>query len=309
MSVILEVKKLIKKYGDFGAVNDISFTVEKQSLFAFLGPNGAGKSTTINIIATLLKKTSGDILVNGYHVSSEDQMVRQNIGIVFQNSMLDELLTVRENIVLRAALYKIPKKECEKRLEEMHKYIGLNDILDRPYGKLSGGQKRKSDIARALIHYPTILFLDEPTTGLDPKKRIQVWKTIKKLQVEKQITIFLTTHYMEEAAGADKVVIINKGQIVGEGTPSQLKDKYSIDTVKITPCDMTTYILYLNDKGLKHDVVADQVIIPVKNSTDALILLKESEYYIESFEVLKGNMDDVFLNITGETLRGEGGYK
>ena len=132
MSVILKVKNLVKKYGDFQAVNDISFTVEKQSLFAFLGPNGAGKSTTINIIATLLEKTSGDILVNGYHVGSEDQMVRQNIGIVFQNSMLDELLTVRENIVLRAALYKISKKKCEKRLEEMHGYIGLNDILDRP---------------------------------------------------------------------------------------------------------------------------------------------------------------------------------
>lgn len=303
MSVILEVKKLIKKYGDFEAVNNISFTVEKQSLFAFLGPNGAGKSTTINIIATLLKKTSGDILINGYHIGSEDQMIRQNIGIVFQNSILDELLTVRENIVLRAALYKISKKEFEKRLEEIHGYIGLNDILDRPYGKLSGGQKRKSDIARALIHYPAILFLDEPTTGLDPKTRIQVWKTIKKLQVEKQITIFLTTHYMEEAAGADKVVIINKGKIIGEGTPSKLKDEYSIDIVKITPFDMTTYILYLNDKGLEHDIVADQVIIPVKNSTDALILLKESEYYIKFFEVLRGNMDDVFLNITREALR------
>ena len=307
MSVILEVKNLVKKYGDFVAVNDISFAVEKQSLFAFLGPNGAGKSTTINIIATLIEKTSGDILVNGYHVGIEDQMVRQNIGIVFQNSLLDELLTVRENIVFRAALYKISKKECEKRLAEMHGYIGLDDILDRPYGKLSGGQKRKSDIARALIHYPTILFLDEPTTGLDPKTRIQVWKTIKKLQVEKQITIFLTTHYMEEAAGADKVVIINKGQIVGEGTPSQLKDDYSIDTVKITPLDLTAYTLYLNDIGLKHDVVADQVIIPVKSSADALELLKASESYIDSFEVLKGNMDDVFLNITGEALIGEGG--
>ena len=303
MSIILEVKKLTKKYKNFVAVNDISFEVVKQSLFAFLGPNGAGKSTTINIIATLLEKTSGNILINGYHVGLENQMVRQNIGIVFQNNMLDELLTVRENIILRAALYNISKKECEKRLEEMHEYIGLSDILDRKYGKLSGGQKRKSDIARALIHYPTILFLDEPTTGLDPNTRIHVWKIIKKLQIEKQITIFLTTHYMEEATRADKIVIINKGQIVVEGTPSQLKDKYSIDIVKIMPFDITAYILYLNNKGLKYDVVADQVIVPVKNSKDALMLLKESEYYIKSFEVLNGSMDDVFLNITGEALK------
>lgn len=307
MSIILEVKNLIKKYGDFEAVNDISFTVEKQSLFAFLGPNGAGKSTTINIIATLLEKTSGDILVNGYHVGTEDQMVRKNIGIVFQNSMLDELLTVRENIVLRAALYKISRKECEKRLEEIHGYIGLNDILDRPYGKLSGGQKRKSDIARALIHYPTILFLDEPTTGLDPKTRIQVWKTIKKLQIEKQITIFLTTHYMEEAAGADKVVIINKGRIVGEGSPSQLKDDYSIDTVNVTPYNLDDFVQHLKADNITFEVIADQVIVPVKDSAEALVFLNKVEGKIESFEVLKGNMDDVFLNITGEALIGEGG--
>lgn len=296
---ILEIKNLIKDYGSLRAVDDISFIVKKGELFAFLGENGAGKSTTINIICTSLKKTSGEVFVCGHKLSEKDDEIRKCIGAVFQIGVLDEVLTVRENIMTRAAFYGIEKNEAEKRLEELAKAIDI-DFLDRRYGKLSGGQKRKSDIARALINNPQILFLDEPTTGLDPATRIKVWEVLEKLKNERGMTLFLTTHYMEEAEKADSVCIIHKGKIAAGGTPNQLKEKYSFDTLKIVPADKDAVEAYLNKVKLNFSFKTDQFIIKVKDSLQGLEVLEHIKSKIGSFEVIKGNMDSVFLTVTGE---------
>ena len=307
--IILDVKHLEKKYGrgekGIQAVNDISFSVKKGSLFAFLGPNGAGKSTTINIIATLVAKTGGTVEVDGFDLDKEEGRIRDSIGIVFQESRLDGLLTVEENLYSRGALYKMGKKEVDQRIENIDGFLSIKELLDRPYGRLSGGQKRKADIARALIHYPKILILDEPTTGLDPKTRLQVWEAIKDIQKNQGITIFLTTHYMEEVSMADDVVIIDRGKIVARGTPTMLKTKYSSDVLKVVPHDKEKYIEYLKKRGLSYHVYADVINIPLKSSKRALEILMETEDMIETFEVIKGNMDDVFLAITGRYLENE----
>lgn len=300
MENIIQINDLVKKYDELTAVNKISFNVKKGSLFAFLGPNGAGKSTTINTICTTLDKTSGSIIVGGYEVGKQNDKVRSIIGVVFQESILDDLLTVKENLRIRSVFYNITKEEFEKRLDEIADLVGIRDFLDRPYGKLSGGQRRRADIARSLINKPKILFLDEPTTGLDPQTRLRVWEVIKKLQREDAMTIFLTTHYMEEATEADEVVIIDNGVIVANNTPQQLRLKYSSDTLRVIPKDIDSLKNKLDRKYLlKNDVL----IIPVDNCFEALELLKKYEDEISSFEVVRGNMDDVFVNITGKEIR------
>lgn len=300
MDSIIEIKNLIKRYGDIVAVDDISFKVEKGALFAFLGPNGAGKSTTINTICTTLDKTSGNIFIGGYEVGKDNDKIRNMIGVVYQESILDKLLTVRENLRIRSTFYNLSKDEFNERLNEISDIVGITEFLDRRYGTLSGGQKRRADIARGLINKPEILFLDEPTTGLDPQTRINVWETIEKLQKEKNMTIFLTTHYMEEAAEADNVVIIDHGVIVAQDTPDQLKLKYSHDRLRIIPKDIKEF---LNIIDRKYEVKNEVIEIHVENSMDALSILKKYENSIDSFEVLRGNMDDVFVNITGRDIR------
>jgi multidrug/hemolysin transport system ATP-binding protein len=300
MEYIIRVKDLVKKYGDNVAVDQVSFNVKRGHLFAFLGPNGAGKSTTINAICTTLRESSGQILVNGYEIGKNDEQIRNSIGVVFQESLLDSLLTVRENIRVRASFYKLTKEEFEAKLNEIKKEVGIEDFLDQRYGTLSGGQKRRADIARSLINEPKILFLDEPTTGLDPQTRLKVWEIIKKLQQEKHMTVFLTTHYMEEANEADDVVIIDHGKIVAQGTPNELRLNYSSDVLKVKVKDNNDFI-----KKLKRDFfeIGDIIKIPVSNSLEALKILKEFETEITSFEVIRGNMDDVFVNITGRDIR------
>ncbi|HJX64640.1 MAG TPA: ATP-binding cassette domain-containing protein, partial [Polyangia bacterium] len=214
MSSSIEVENFSKLYGEFRAVDDISFSVEEGSIFAFLGPNGAGKSTTINTLCTIQEKTRGTLRINGNDVTTDQAKVRKDIGIVFQECTLDTKLTVRENLKLHCDFYAVPKSEIEERIQFVLGLVDIEEWRNAPVSALSGGLKRRAEIARGLVHFPKVLFLDEPTTGLDPQTRANVWDYINKLQKQKNITIFLTTHYLEEAEICDQVAIIDHGRIV-----------------------------------------------------------------------------------------------
>lgn len=306
MAKSIEVRGLVKKYGDVLAVDGISFDVDEGTLFAFLGPNGAGKSSTINSICTTTEITAGSVKVAGYDAVKESAQVRSCIGAVFQESVLDNLLTVRENIETRASLYGIAAGEVRKRIDEIAEAVSVKDILGRRYGKLSGGQRRRVDMARGLVHRPKILFLDEPTTGLDPQTRLKVWETVSGLQKRFGMTVFMTTHYMEEAADADKVAIIDKGKIAAIGTPEELRLKYSSDYLKIQPRDFEALKKALDGMGVKYEAERGLLIVKQNSSMEALELLKKIEQYVFQFEVVRGNMDDVFMAVTGHAIR-EGG--
>ena len=305
MSAIIDVKNLVKRYGSLTAVDGISFTVAEGALFAFLGPNGAGKSTTINVICTTLAKTEGSVVINGHELGRHDGDIRRSIGVVFQHSVLDDLLTVRENLEVRASFYGVKGPALKKRIAYLTEVVGLGDFLDRRYGKLSGGQRRRADVARALVNTPKILFLDEPTTGLDPQTRLKVWSSLREMQRKERMTVFLTTHYMEEAATADDVAIIDRGKIVAQGTPAALKDRYSGDCLIVVPRDTAVMEAHLAGEGLAFATKNDTVSIAVKDSLEALSILKRIEPHVASFEVVKGNMDTVFMNVTGHKIRGE----
>ncbi len=301
--IAIKVDNLVKNYGEIEAVKKISFTVEKNSFFAFLGPNGAGKSTTINIISTLLNHDDGDISVLDNIVGKNDSEIRSKIGVVFQNSMLDDLLTVKENLIVRASFYSIDKLRLLKRIEEINEYLEINSFLNQRYGELSGGQRRKADIARALINWPEILILDEPTTGLDPKSRKDIWELIDKLRKEKEVTIFLTTHYMEEVLDANKVVIIDEGVIVAQGSSEELRLKYSKDRVKIIPNNNLEKIL--KEDKIDYYIMNDTINITVDGCFKGIDIVEKYREHIREFEILRGDMDDVFLNITGRKLVSE----
>lgn len=303
MAKSIEVRGLVKKYGDVLAVDGISFDVEEGTLFAFLGPNGAGKSSTINAICTTTEITGGSVKVAGFDSATQSSKVRECIGTVFQESVLDDLLTVRENLETRASLYGLPAAQIKKRIEEVADAVSVKDILDRRYKNLSGGQRRRSDMARGLVHRPKILFLDEPTTGLDPQTRLKVWDTVTGLQKSTGMTVFMTTHYMEEAAGADKVAIIDKGRIAAIGTPEELRLKYSSDYLKIQPKDIEALKKALGDLNVSFKEDRGLVIVKQKSSMDALALLKRIEPHVFQFEVVRGNMDDVFMAVTGHAIR------
>ena len=304
MNNIIEVKNLFKNYGPIEAVKGIDFYVEEGSLFAFLGPNGAGKSTTINILSTLLACDKGSVIVNGFTLGENDDAIRQSIGIVFQDGVLDPLLTVRENLETRGSFYGLEKADLDARIDAALDVTGISDLAHRRYGQLSGGQKRRSDIARALIHQPKILFLDEPTTGLDPQTRKNVWETIKKLQENENMTVFLTTHYMEEADEADYVVIIDEGQIAAKGTPTYLKDTFSKDSLRIKPKQEKAFTEYLQKNQIDAVKKNDLFIIKLEKTTDSIKTLKEIEDNIESFQVFNGTLDDAFIEVTGKEIRG-----
>lgn len=293
---IIKVQNLKKTYKDTEAVKGISFDVKEGELFAFLGENGAGKSTTINILCTILNKTEGDVTVCGHELGKADDAIREKIGIVFQNSVLDPKLTVKENLLLRGSYYGLTKKEIEKRLENLGSHFETEDIWNRKYEKLSGGQRRRVDIMRALIHKPEILFLDEPTTGLDPKSRKIVWDYINHLRKDKGMTIFLTTHYMEETKDADRVVILDKGNIICQGSPAELKSQYTYPKLMwYTEKDVSKEGIL---EGFTYDYDADHYNIKFEgNITD---FLYENRETITDYEVIKGSMDDVFLNLTGK---------
>ena len=301
MKPIIEVENLKKSFGSVKAVDDITFAVEAGSFFAFLGLNGAGKTTTINILCSLLMPDSGTVIVDGHDLKTDDLEIRRKIGIVFQGSILDARLSVRDNLKIRAGLYGIFGENFRTRLGELTELFDLHDILKRSYGKLSGGQKRRVDIARALLHSPSVLILDEPTTGLDPQSRRQVWNILKKLNREQQVTLFLTTHYMEEAEAADKVVILDAGKIAAEGTPIDLKNIYSGNYILLYQTKNSAVEAALSDREFSYN--SGIYKIKVATSLEAAELLAAYPEIFTDFEVIKGNMDDVFLNVTGKNLR------
>lgn len=298
----IEVKNLVKNYKNFQAVKGIDFSVKEGELFAFLGENGAGKSTTINMLCTILSKTSGDVKICGHELGKEDDRIREKIGVVFQTSVLDPKLTVKDNLYTRGSYYGLSKKEIAARINEFDESLHIGDILNRRFDKLSGGQKRRVDIVRALIHKPEILFLDEPTTGLDPKTRKEVWDYIMELKNKRHMTIFLTTHYMEETDIADRVVILDHGKILCDDTPAGLKTRYS-----------SRRLLWYTQRNKTNDEVmasfadaekvtyeGDRYIATLKG--DALKFLNDNRDKVTDYELLKGSMDDVFLNLTGREL-------
>ncbi len=295
---IIEIENLSKSFKDVNAVSDLSFSVKKGELFAFLGVNGAGKSTTISIICNQLKKDSGKIVIDGVDIDKNSESINSKLGVVFQASVLDGFLTVYDNLKNRAALYGIYGKEFEKRLDELSDILNFKDLLKRSVKKLSGGQRRKIDIARALFHHPKILILDEPTTGLDPQTRKNIWNVINKLRKEEQITVLLTTHYMEEAADADYVVIIDSGKKVASGTPLELKNKYTGDFITLYNVKEEDVIKL----GFPYEVIRDAYRIAIPDTKTASNLIIEHQDIFNDFEITKGKMDDVFLQVTGKKL-------
>ncbi len=298
MDNVIEIKNLIKNYGEVKAVDGVSFTVPRGALFAFLGVNGAGKSTTINILCSILNRDGGDVTIDGKDLDRDREQIKMVTGIVFQSSYLDERLSVRDNLTVRASYYGLRGETWKKRLTELSDMLELNEILSRPFGKLSGGQKRRVDIARGLINSPKILFLDEPTTGLDPGTRKAVWSILEKLRRDTGMTIFLTTHYMEEADRADKVVIIDHGKIVAEGTPVELKARYTGDYVKLYRTKTQAMDKLLASSGAEFTYSGDAYSVKTRSSSDALKFILSHKDEMGEFEVIKGDMDDVFLNAT-----------
>jgi multidrug/hemolysin transport system ATP-binding protein len=291
----IEIENLQKSYGKKEAVKGIGFNVARGEFFAFLGQNGAGKSTTINILTTCLSFDGGKATICGHSLGRHNNEIRKDIGIVFQNSVLDDALSVKDNINTRAAFYDIPN--YKRRFEYLTEELGLTSFFKQRYGTLSGGQRRKADIARALINTPKIIFLDEPTTGLDPSTRVRVWQILKKFRQEEAMTIFLTTHYMEEAEQADRIGIIEQGEILELDTPQQLKTKYSYDTLILVIKNAEKIENYLKLHKIEYKITADTAVVKTLKSIDTIKVLKALEPYIDSFEVIKGNMDNVFLNI------------
>ena len=297
---IIEVKDLTKKYREHTAVDGISFDVEEGEMFAFLGENGAGKSTTINMLCTILGKTSGTAMICGRELGKEDDEIRKVNGIVFQNSVLDKKLSVKDNLLTRGSYYGLDKRKIEERLKPFAERFEMKDIWDRKYEKLSGGQRRRVDIMRALINNPKILFLDEPTTGLDPKSRKLVWDYINYLRREHGMTIFLTTHYMEETRDADHVVILDKGKIIAKGTPAELKTRYAHSRLIWYTAKSASAEELINKISSNYIYDADHYNIETDNNLTEFIYEHKDE--IKDYELVKGTMDDVFLNLTGKEL-------
>ncbi len=324
MEEAIQVEHLKKYYHDVKAVDDISFSVAKGEFFGFLGVNGAGKSTTINMLCTLQEPTGGEAWVNGLRLGKDNEAIKKHIGVVYQNNCLDKMLTVKENLLLRGSLYETDSRKLKKNLSYVTEILELGDVLKRPFGKLSGGQKRRCEIARALMHTPDILFLDEPTTGLDPATRKSVWETVHMLQREMKMTVFLTTHYMEEAAKADHIGIMSHGHFVEYGTPFSLKETYAKDKLYLIPAgsekqstpgekravnrvsaETETYMdnrekikNCLDGHHLKYTVREEGILVKIDSTMEALPLLEEMRGMLQGFEVIQGTMDDVFLNVT-----------
>ena len=304
MEPIIQVKGLKRYFGEVKAVKGIDFQVERGELFGFLGVNGAGKSTTINMLCTVLRPTGGQVQICGKELGKDDEKIRKSIGVVYQHNCLDDRLTVKENLFTYGALYERNPKKLAEQVAHVCEVLELTEVYKRRYGKLSGGWKRRCEIARALVHAPQILFLDEPTTGLDPATRKIVWESIDRLRKEEGMTIFLTTHYMEEAARASHIAILHGGELREHGTPFSLKETYAKDKLKLIPKEGSERELtnYLEEKQLPYQKKEEYFQISVKDSLAAIPILGEVHLLLGGFEMVQGTMDDVFLNITGKSL-------
>lgn len=300
MQDIIRIERLCKSFGEVKAVRDLSFSVREGELFAFLGVNGAGKSTTINVICGQLEKDGGSVVVNGRNIDEDGDSVKRELGVVFQGSVLDSALSAYDNLESRAALYGITGGAFKARLDELAGLLDFKDFLKRPVGKLSGGQRRRIDVARSLLHKPRILILDEPTTGLDPQTRKTLWQIIDELRKKENMTVFLTTHYMEEAADADYVVIIDGGRIAAEGSPLELKNAYVGDYVTLYGADEKL----VKRTGYPYERIKDAYRLSVPNVRAATDLILTYPEAFNDYEIVKGKMDDVFLAVTGKKLAG-----
>ena len=304
MEAIIRVEGLKKYFKDVKAVDDISFQVEKGELFGFLGVNGAGKSTTTNMLCTVFKPTAGRAELCGFEVGKDDEEIRKRIGVVYQNNCLDDRLTVKENLFTRGILYEKNTRKLTENISRICEILELDTMYGRRFGRLSGGQKRRCEIAKALVNAPEIMFLDEPTTGLDPATRKKVWESIEKLRKEEKMTIFLTTHYMEEAARASHIAIMDAGQIKEYGTPFSLKENYAKDKLRLLPKADCREALEakLSDMQTAYKRKEEYLTMTVQESLLALPILNAVKGLIEGFEMVQGSMDDVFLNVTGKGL-------
>ncbi len=300
MKTIIEIQNLNKTFGDVKAVQNLSFQVREGELFAFLGVNGAGKSTTINILCGQLAKDSGSVWVDGQDLEKNVDAIKAKLGVVYQNSVLDKALSVRDNLESRAALYGITGSAFQERLSQLAELLDFGDLLKRTVGKLSGGQRRRIDIARALLHQPKILILDEPTTGLDPQTRRLLWNVISRLRKQKNMTVFLTTHYMEEAADADFVVILDSGKLIAEGTPLELKNRYTGDFITLYNANESA----VQQLQMPYEPIRDAFRLSVPNTATATELIIHNPGLFQDYEITKGKMDDVFLAVTGRKLVG-----
>lgn len=300
MKDLIQIEHLSKSFGHIQAVDDLSFHVKEGELFAFLGINGAGKSTTINIMCGQIEKDDGHVRIDGYDLEKEIVEIKGRIGVVFQNSVLDQDLSVKENLLIRAALYGIKGPVFDNRLHELDALLDLRELYKRPVGKLSGGQRRKVDIARALLHHPRILILDEPTTGLDPQTRKTLWSVVEQLRQRENMTVFLTTHYMEEAADADYMVILDHGKIVAEGTPLALKNAYTGDFITIYGVAEEQ----VKALGAPYVPLRDGFRMSVANTAVATQMILMNPELFRDYEIVKGKMDDVFLAVTGKDIAG-----
>lgn len=302
MKNIIEIKNLDKSFREVHAVNDLSLKVKEGELFAFLGVNGAGKSTTISIMCGTLPKDGGEVIIDGKNVDTDMKEITKELGVVFQTSVLDAKLSVKDNLMSRASLYGIMGAEAKQRIKELASLLNFTDLLTRTFEKLSGGQRRRIDVARALLHRPRILILDEPTTGLDPEARKTLWQVITDLRKQENMTVFLTTHYMEEAADADYVVILDNGKIAAEGTPLQLKNEFTGDFITLYHANEND----IKNLGLPYEIIKDACRVAVKNTEEARNLIMKYPSLFTDFEITKGKMDDVFLAVTGK--KPEGGF-
>ncbi|MDE6846758.1 MAG: ATP-binding cassette domain-containing protein [Lachnospiraceae bacterium] len=304
METAVKVLHLKKYFKEVKAVDNINFQIQRGELFGFLGINGAGKSTTINMLCTLFPPTDGQVEICGYRLGKDNEKIRRSIGVVCQNNSLDNRLSVKENLVIRGKLYEKDSNKLKRKLDDVCEIMSLKELVDRRYAKLSGGQKRRCEIAAALLHTPEILFLDEPTTGLDPATRKLVWESVEQLREELNMTVFLTTHYMEEAARATSIAIIDAGHLKEQGTPFDLKERYAKDKLRLVAAagKEQKLIQMLEQKQLSYYVKESDIILTVDNSICALPVLEMCREVLDGFEMLQGTMDDVFLNVTGRTL-------
>ena len=300
MKNIIEIKNLDKSFREVHAVNDLSLKVKEGELFAFLGVNGAGKSTTISIMCGTLPKDGGEVIIDGKNVDTDMKEITKELDVVFQTSVLDAKLSVKDNLMSRASLYGIMGAEAKQRIKELASLLNFTDLLNRTFEKLSGGQRRRIDVARALLHRPRILILDEPTTGLDPEARKTLWQVITDLRKQENMTVFLTTHYMEEAADADYVVILDNGKIAAEGTPLQLKNEFTGDFITLYHANDND----IKNLGLPYEIIKDACRVAVKNTEEARNLIMKYPSLFTDFEITKGKMDDVFLAVTGKKPEG-----
>ncbi|WP_022777410.1 ABC transporter ATP-binding protein [Butyrivibrio sp. AE3009] len=294
----IELKNIAKRYGSFRAVDNLSFEIKQGDFVGFLGVNGAGKSTTVNMMSTILTPDEGEAYLCGYRLGKEDMEIRKSIGVVYQSNVLDDLFTVKENIVTRSRMLGLDDRTIKARLSDLSDILKLQDIMNKRYRVLSGGQKRRCEIAFALMHSPKILFLDEPTTGLDPATRVDVWEAVEQLRSNTDMTVFLTTHYMEEAQSADKIIIINQGKKLAEGTPFELKERFAKDSLKLY-FDESSRNRVLEVVG-KDNLIATSYggCVESDNPFAAAETARALRGIVEGFEIIQGKMDDVFLNVT-----------